>query len=295
MHKAGSEMGLEKDLEALKEQLGRTLVAHDVAAPVPMRGMSVAFNRQDEAPGIGSPIPLGWHAAYFLPATPAEQLNDDGTPRDNGVLPEMPLPRRMHVGTSVRFIAPIWVGDTLRRENKFSGIELREGRSGSLLVSTQTRSIFTPRGLALEEDFKQAHLPVSKPTGAPKNLGETPPSDAMWEKIFTPNAINLFRYSALTFNPHRIHYDRSYAMDVEKFPGLVVHGMYTAQCLIDLARDCLPSANFTSFTFRAIQPLFESNPIRLIGRLSTDNPNMVELFAVNPDGQVATRANMTYA
>jgi 3-methylfumaryl-CoA hydratase len=279
-------------LDELRAQLGRVVEQHDVAAVVPMRGMSVAFNRKDAAPVKGDAIPPGWYTAYFLPAIPAWELNADGTPLDNGVLPAMPFPRRMHTGIKVRFLSPIRVGDTLRRENRFSGIELREGRSGPMLVSTQTRSIFTPRGLALEEEFTLAHLPAAKPEVAAKpKPGEPAPQDVTWARTITPDAINLFRYSALTFNAHRIHYDRAWAMDVEGFRGLVVHGMFTAQCLIDLARDRLAGARITEFSFRAGAPLFEGEPIRWLARHSPVE-RRVDLWAVSPAGTIATKATV---
>ncbi|MES3000559.1 MAG: MaoC/PaaZ C-terminal domain-containing protein [Pseudomonadota bacterium] len=279
-------------LEELRAQLGRVVEQQDVATAAPMRGMSVAFNRKDAMPVEGDAIPPGWHTAYFLPAIPAWELNADGTPLDNGVLPAMPFPRRMHTGLKVRFVSPIRVGDALRRENRFSGIEPREGRSGPLFVSTQTRSIFTPRGLAIEEEFTMAHLPAVEPgAAAPARQGEPAPQDATWERTVTPDAINLFRYSALTFNAHRIHYDRQWAMDVEGFRGLVVHGMFTAQCLLDLARDRLAATPITEFSFRAGAPLFEGEPIRLLGR-HLPAQRRVDLWAVSPAGTIATKATV---
>jgi 3-methylfumaryl-CoA hydratase len=282
-------------LEQLRAEIGRVVVQEDVATVVPMRGMAAAFGRKDAGPAEGEVIPPGWHVAYFLPSIPPWELNSDGTPRDSGVLPEMPFPRRMHAGLKIRFLADLRVGDVLRRENRFSGIELRQGRSGPVLLSTQTRSIFTPRGLAVEEEFTQAHLPAVKPAAEPAlpRAGSAPP-EPHWERVFTPNAIHLFRYSALTFNAHRIHYDRAWATGVEGFPGLVVHGMFTAQCLIDLARDLLPGVRFTGFSFSARAPLFEGQPIRLLGRHSPGE-RRAELWAVSPAGTVATRAVVEHA
>jgi 3-methylfumaryl-CoA hydratase len=280
------------DIDALRRQLGRVATQHDVASVVPMRGMAAAFNRRDAAPAEGDVVPPGWHAAYFLPATPAWELNADGTPQDNGVLPVMPFPRRMHAGIRTRFLAPIRVGDALRRENRFSGLELRQGRSGPLIVSTQTRSIFTLRGMAIEEEYTQVHLPLPAPQAvASSRPGDPAPGGAGWVRTITPDVIDLFRFSALTFNAHRIHYDRRYATEVEGFPGLVVHGMFTAQCLIDLARDRLPGVRFTEFSFRAGAPLFEGQPIRLLGRHSPAD-RRIDLWAVSPAGTVATQATV---
>jgi 3-methylfumaryl-CoA hydratase len=283
------------DITSQRAHLGRVVVQEDVATPVPMRGMAVTFHRKDAAPVPGEAIPPGWYSAYFLPSVPVWELNPDGTPQDNGVLPEMPLPRRMHVGIKTRFLEPIRVGDALRRENRFSGLELREGRTGAMLLSTQTRSIFGPRGLAIEEEYLQMHLPQVKPGsgGAAGRPGEAAPLDAPWQRTVTPDAIDLFRFSALTFNAHRIHYDRAFACGVEGFPGVVVHGMFTAQCLIDLARDRLPGQRIIEFSFRAVAPLFEGRPIRLLG---SDNAaeRTAQMWAATPEGPVAMKASVRW-
>lgn len=283
------------DIDELRRSVGRTVVQEDVVQPVAMRGMAVTFHRKDPMPAPGDPVPPGWHAALFLPALHAWELNADGTPQDNGVLPRMPLPRRMHAGVKVSLFDPLRVGDALRRENTFSGIELRQGRSGPLLLSTQTRRIFTPRGLAVEEEYVQAHLPAPPEGGtraASPPAGEAAALEAPWQRTVTPDSIDLFRYSALTFNAHRIHYDRDFAMRAEGLPGVVVHGMFTAQCLIDLARDRLGAQRpVTGFSFRALAPLFEGQPIRLFGRHQAQEQR-VDLWAVSPRGAVATKAQV---
>ncbi len=285
------------DIDAIRRSVGRTVVQEDTVQPVPMRGMAVTFHRREPALAPGDPVPPGWHAALFLPSLQAWELNPDGTPLDNGVLPPMPLPRRMHAGVKVRLLEPLRLGDALRRENTFSSVELRQGRSGPLLLSTQTRRIFTPRGLAVEEEYVQAHLPA--PTVGALEAGAVPAGDstalgAPWQRTVTPGSIDLFRYSALTFNAHRIHYDRDFALRVEGLPGVVVHGMFTAQCLIDLARDRLgPDHRVTGFSFRALAPLFEGQPIRLFGQHHAGEQR-VDLWAVSPAGIVATKASVSH-
>src|SRR4051794_16862552 len=161
----------------MRAHVGRKVEDGDVATAASLRGMVVTFDREETAPGPGEPIPPGWHLAYFPDASRLSGLGADGLPLERGVLPKMPLPRRMYAGASLTFHAPILVGDTLRRETEFSDVQLRKGSTGTLIVATQTRRIYTPRGLALTEDaisvFREA-VPEGQKSGIPQT--EPPPS-----------------------------------------------------------------------------------------------------------------------
>ena len=276
------------DFDAIRAQLGRVAVDHDEAIAAPLRGMVVTFDRDETAPVAGEPIAPGWHLAYFPEASRLSGLGADGLPLERPGLPKMPLPRRMYAGTTLTFHAPILVGDALRRETEFSDVQLREGKTGTLIIATQTRRIHTPRGLALTEDtisvFREA-VPPGTASGIPQT--EPPPAGQTWHRTIVPDPVSLFRYSALTFNPHRIHYDRPYAMGVEGYPGLVVHGPFSQQCLLDLLRDSTPRP-IRSFTMRARSPLFDVAPFTLAGGMVNDNE--AELFAVSPSGGIAMQA-----
>jgi len=237
--------------------------------------------------------PPGWHLAYFPAASRLASLGADGLPVTGGVLPEMPLPRRMYAGATLTFHTPIRVGDSLRRETSFSDVQLRKGSTGTLIVATQTRKIFTPFGIAITEDavsvFREA-VPPGTRSGIPQT--EPPPAGMTWHRTITPDPVTLFRYSALTFNPHRIHYDRPYAMDVEGYPGLVVHGPFSQQCLLDLLRDNV-SRPITKFAMRARAPLFDVAPFTLAGGMISENE--ADLFAISPNGGIAMQARATMA
>lgn len=275
------------DIEALRKHLGTKITEEDVATLAPLKGMIVTFDRNEESPGDGGPIAPGWHLAYFLTASRKATLGADGLPITGGVLPEMPFPRRMYAGTSLTFHDALRVGDALTRETEFTDISLRPGSTGPLIFTTQTRRIYTPRGLAIVEEshtvFRDEVQPGEK-SGIPKR--NAPPADIAWRQTITVDPVSLFRYSALTFNPHRIHYDRPYAMQVEGYPGLVVHGPYTQQCLIDLARDNAPGRTLQSFVLRARAPLFDTAPFSVVGR-PVDGGNGAELWAVTPEGSIA--------
>jgi 3-methylfumaryl-CoA hydratase len=279
------------DLAPLRAQLGRKIVDEDVATEAPLRGMTVTFDRDEPPPRHGEPVPPGWHLAYFPEATRRRELGEDGLPLERGALPKMPLPRRMYAGATLTFHAPVLVGDPLRRETEFSDVQLRQGSTGTLILATQTRRIYTPRGLAMTEDghsvFREA-VPPGAQSGIPKR--ETPPADTPWRRTLAPDAVTLFRYSALTFNPHRIHYDRPYAMGVEGYPGLVVHGPFSQQCLLDLLRDSV-QRSIVRFDMRARAPLFDTAPFTVMGRPAGDNG--AELWAMTPDGTIAMQATAT--
>jgi 3-methylfumaryl-CoA hydratase len=280
----------EIDIEPIRARLGTKIVDEDVASAAPLRGMVVTFDRDEVAPIEGEPIPPGWHLAYFPAASRLSSLGIDGLPLESGVLPAMPLPRRMYAGATLTFHAPILVGDTLRRETEFSDVQLRKGSTGTLIVATQTRRIFTPRGLALTEDtvsvFREA-VPPGTQSGIPQT--EPPPSGMTWTRTIRPDPVSLFRYSALTFNPHRIHYDRPYAMNTEGYPGLVVHGPFSQQCLLDLLRDNT-DRRIAKFTMRARAPIFDDAPFTLLGRLNGDD---AELYAISARGGIAMQAKAT--
>jgi 3-methylfumaryl-CoA hydratase len=283
------------DIEALRKHIGAKVVEEDIATAAPPRGMIVTFDRDEEAPKEGEAIAPGWHRAYFVPMARRDRLGLDGLPLDSDVLPAMPLPRRMFAGTKTTYHKPIRVGDRLTRETELADIQLREGSTGVLIFTNVVARIIGPDGLALEEEARTAFRDEVKPgekSGIPKR--DAPPSPTPWEREITADPVSLFRYSALTFNPHRIHYDRPYAMEVEGYPGLVIHGPYSSQCLLDLARDNSGGRAIRTYEMRARAPLFDTAPFRVVGR-PTDDGNGCELWAVTPEGTIGMSATATFA
>ena len=279
------------DIDPIRAQLGKIATDHDLAIAAPMRGMVVTFDRNETAPEEGQPVPPGWHLAFFPEAARLGGLGEDGLPLERGGLPQMPLPRRMYAGATLTFHSPILIGDKLLRETEFSDVQLRKGATGTLIIATRTQRIYTPRALAITEDavtvFREAVKPGEK-SGIPQT--EPPPAGLPWSRTIRPDPVSLFRYSALTFNPHRIHYDRPYAMNVEGYPGLVVHGPFSQQCLLDLLRDSTPRPT-VKFAMRARSPLFDVAPFTVVGGMVNDNE--ADLFAVGPSGGIAMQARAT--
>ena len=282
------------DIEPLRKHLGRKIEDDDVVTEAPIKAMIATFGRPDKAPGPGEPIAPGWHLCFLHSYARPAQLGRDGAAFEGGVLPKIPMPRRMYAGSTFTFEGDIRVGDKLRREIEFTDIQLRQGSTGTLIVTTQTRRIFTPRGLAMTEAastvFREDPKPGQK-SGVP--VREAAPADVPWKRTITPNPVMLFRYSAITFNPHRIHYDRTYCMETEGYPGLVVHGPFAQQCIFDLLRDSTPK-KVKTVAVRARAPLFDTSPFDVIGRPTADGTG-AELWTVTPKGTIAAQATATLA
>lgn len=283
------------DIESLRKHIGTKIVEKDEATRAPLRGLVAAFDREEHVPERGERIPPGWHLVYFHSSARKATLGEDGLPTSGGVIPKVPFPRRMYAGTSLTFHDALRVGDEMTRETELTDIALRSGSTGELVFATQTRRIYSPRGLAIVEEsysvFRDAIKPGEK-SGIPKR--DLAPTNLPWSREVTTDPVSLFRYSAVTFNPHRIHYDRTYAMTVEGYPGLVVHGPYSQQCMLDLVRDHNPNKVIASFTQRARAPLFDTAPFVVAGR-PVDDGGGAELWAVTPAGTIAMEVSLRFA
>ena len=288
-------MAANVDIDALRRHVGKTIEEHDVATAAPLHGLIVTFDRDEPPPKEGDIIQPGWHGAYFLQMSRKAKLGADGLPVDSALLPPMPFPRRMYAGADLSFHDPIRVGDRLRRVSELTDISLREGSTGALIFVTQTRSIFTPRGLAVVDRWHtvfREEVPAGQQNAAPKR--DALQGDLPWRRTIEVDPVSLFRYSALTFNPHRIHYDRGYATTTEGYPGLVVHGPYSQQCLLDFARDHVQGRTMKTFTQRARAPLFDTSPFTLVGR-PIDGGQGAEVWALTHEGTIAMQAKTTFA
>lgn len=263
--------------------IGKTEDIADLAAPGPVRLMSATLERRLE-PGAAMP-PL-WHWLYFLPAAPRSQVGPDGHPARGGFLPPVALPRRMWAGGRLAFHSPVFVGQALRRRSCIESVSGKQGRSGSLVFVKVAHEIHAGETLAIREeqdivyrDAPQARTPAPSPPMARL--------DHDYAREFHPDPVLLFRYSALTFNGHRIHYDQPYATAVEGYPGLVVHGPLIATLLLEQLQRERPNASVRSFEFRAVSPLFVTEPFWLCGRIED---SVARLWASARDGRLAMDA-----
>ena len=270
------------DLDELRSHIGRAQTSTDVIHAGPANLLRLALGRSEPEYRKGDVLPPAWLALYFLPRVASDALRPDGSPRDTGVVPPLTLPRRMFAGERVRLHAAVRIGETLRRETRLADISVKHGSTGTLVFATVTSRVYGPNGLAIEEErhtvFRE-EVKAGERNQAPRR--ESPPSDAPWRRRVTPDPVLLFRFSALTFNSHRIHYDRAWAMEVEGYPGLVVHGPLTTTLLIDFARDQNSGRRIAAYSTQARAPLFDTAPFELRGR-PTGNGRGSELWAVTP-------------
>ncbi|KAF0118621.1 MAG: hypothetical protein FD149_576 [Rhodospirillaceae bacterium] len=246
--------------------------------------VQAVLNVLDDATTIlknGDSLPPLWHWFFFLPRVPMRQIGPDGHPQRGGFLPPVALPRRMFAGARMKFHDSLVIGRPATREGEVIAVQEKKGGTGTLVFVTVRYRIFQDGRLCVEEEqdivYREPGGPAPAPTlapDAPRNTGTA------WVKTITPTPVLLFRFSAITFNSHRIHYDRPYAMGEENYPALMVHGPLTATLLMDLVRNNTKRP-VTEYTFRGRAPLFDLYPFHLMGRLSG---NTVELEAQGPDG-----------
>jgi 3-methylfumaryl-CoA hydratase len=277
-------------LDDLKAHVGRRESAGDTVTAAPANLLRLTFGRDEPELGPGDALPPGWQCLYFLPRFTLDALRPDGSPRDTGVIPPMPLPRRMFAGERFRFHRPLRIGDAVRRETELVDISVKTGGTGTLVFATVAQRVFTTDGLAIEEERRtvfREEVRAGERNQAPRR--ETAPDDVPWRRTITPDPVLLFRFSALTFNSHRIHYDRPWAMEREGYPALVVHGPLTSTLLIDFARDHADGRAILTYETQARAPLFDTAPFELRGRPSADG-RALELWAVTPEGTVAMSA-----
>jgi 3-methylfumaryl-CoA hydratase len=275
------------DYEQLQQWIGRTELRDDQVTPVPVAALSATLDRDDPAPRVGDPLPPLWHWLYFLPLHRQSELGPDGHARRGGFLPPVPLPRRMWAGGRLEFFHPLRIGDSITRVSRITDVKHKLGRTGSLVFVVVRHEISNAQGVALTEEHDIVYRGHPNPGEAPP-APQPAPSGSAWERKVHPDDVLLFRYSALTFNGHRIHYDRRYVTEVEGYPGLVVHGPLIATLLLDLLRRSMPDAEVTRFSFRAVSPLFDIAPFSVCGR--PEDSGRVSLWAKNAEGGLAMQA-----
>ena len=273
-----------------QEWIGRQETIDDLVTPTPIAALSATLNWPSERPSEGAVLPPLWHWLYFLPLAQQSEIGEDGHPRRGGFLPPVPLPRRMWAGSALQFHAPLRVGDRIRRTSTIAEVTEKSGRSGSL-VFVKVRHEIRRQGesaVALTDVHDIVYRDLPQPSASAPEPTKAP-SDAAWEMQWTPDDVLLFRYSALTFNGHRIHYDRRYVTTVEGYPGLVVHGPLIATLLLDLVRRRAPSAVVSAFEFRAVRPTFDLNPFSVCGTPSDDGRS-IRLWAKDHEGYLTMSA-----
>ena len=279
-------------LAQLRSWEGRSETLHDEVTAAPVRNLSATLDRDDAEPVAGTALPPLWHWLYFLPRYRQGELGPDGHAKLGGFLPPVPLPRRMWAGGRLTWQAPLRVGEAVQRVSRIASVSHKSGRSGDLVFVLVRHEVSNAQGLAVTEEHDIVYRAAAQP-GDPAPPPQAAPGDAPWSREIAPDPVLLFRYSALTFNGHRIHYDRSYVTEVEGYPGLIVHGPLIATLLVDLARRQRPDATITSFSFKAVRPVFDLHPFRVCGRPSNDGSS-VQLWAQDHEGWLTMQAEARF-
>lgn len=277
----------------LRGWIGRSESVRDRIGSTPVSALNATLDHDVAPAADGDAVPALWHWLYFLPVHRQSEIGPDGHARRGGFLPPVPLPRRMWAGSQFEFRSPIRIGDAVERTSTIADVTEKEGRTGKL-VFVNVRHEIRCNGAA-EPAIVEVHDIVYREPRREGDIDPPPqaaPTGAAWHREIVPDDVLLFRYSALTFNGHRIHYDRRYATAVEGYPGLVVHGPLIATLLMDLVRRNLTGADVATFRFRAVRPTFDLHPFRVNGQVQADGRS-IRLWAQDHEGWLTMDAVAT--
>jgi 3-methylfumaryl-CoA hydratase len=287
----------------LADWIGRTETLDDTATPTPVAALSATLDwpaaSSGHRPAAGTPLPYLWHWLYFLPLAQQSEIGPDGHPHRGGFLPPVPLPRRMWAGSDFTFHQPLLVGDALSRTSTIVDVKEKSGRTGSLIFVKVRHEI--RRNGSADVALTEHHNIVYRDAPRPDDVAPPPtpaPAEAAWSRTIKADDVLLFRYSALTFNGHRIHYDRKYVTEVEGYPGLIVHGPLIATLLMDLLRRQMPEANVAKFEFKAVRPTFDIHPFSVHGQPVVGNEadgKSIRLWGRDHEGWLTMDATATLA
>ena len=280
-----------QNLEELKKWIGEKETDVDYVTIPSVYRLSATLDRDDPMPKFGDPLPIGWHQLLFPRIVRHSQVGADGHPARGDFLPPVPLPRRMFAGKRNTFHAPLQIGDEVRRESEIMSVTPKQGRTGQMVFVTVKTEIKSPRGLAITEEQDIVYREEPDPNAPPPPPAKAP-GEAVWVNRVTPDSVMLFRYSALTFNGHRIHYDHPYVTKVEKYPDLVMNGGLTTMLVTELARTHGKSP-LKTLASRNVRPLFVNREITICGEPSADGKS-AKLWAQDDTGALALSAEATF-
>jgi 3-methylfumaryl-CoA hydratase len=269
------------DLDHLRQWIGRTSEASDIVTAQLVKGLRATLFMEIGTPKPGDAAPWTTHWCLGQPVYPMSELGPDGHPARGGFLPPVPLPRRMWAGGELQFFDTLRVGDEVTRSSRIADVTMKTGSTGVLCFASVEHLITTPRGTAIRERQDIVYRDISSaPTAAPAK--PSPPPAAQHRESHMADPVLLFRYSALTFNGHRIHYDRDYVTKVEGYPGLIVHGPMQAAFLVEFAAKLHGGEAPKKFVYRGVQPLFEGSEFSV--NANSTNGGM-ELWTANAENQ----------
>lgn len=281
------------DEQYLKQWVGRQERQRDRLTAAPLNALAATLDREERGYVAGSAVPALWHWLYFLPIARQSAIGTDGHPQRGGFLPPVSLPRRMWAGGRLRFHDVLPVDAEVERLSTILDVSHKSGRSGDLVFVKVRHELSHAGDVMVREEQDIVYRDPPRP-GDPQPAPQAAPTDPKWSREIVPDPVLLFRYSALTFNGHRIHYDRPYALHEEGYPGLVVHGPLIATLLMNLLRDELPQARVQGFSFRAVRPLFDTRAFRVCAKPEADG-RTIQLWAEDADGFLCMDAKVELA
>lgn len=276
------------------EWIGKSESSSDFLSLAPLDGLAATLDKNKLQYSPGDKLPPLWHWLYFLAPAPQAKIANDGHAERGDFLPPIPLPRRMWAGSRFEFHRPLHAGEEVKRLSTIKNIALKKGRSGQLAFVTVKHEIGS-LGSELNTAITEEHDIVYRENAA-ADAGPIPitkvSQEPAYSKIVNPDPVLLFRYSALTFNGHRIHYDREYVTKVEGYPGLIVHGPLLATLLIDLLVSQFPDKVVSRFEFKALSPVFDLNSFAVCGSNINDE-GQVDLWIKGHEDALCMKANAT--
>ncbi len=276
------------DIAQLEKWIGKSESHVERIAPFPSNALAATLDRDDPHYTDGTPLPPLWHWMHFLQLFNLSEAGYDGHAALGGFLPPVPLPRRMWAGSRLNFLAPLSIGSELKKVSTIKSVKAKDGRSGKLVFVTVGHQMFDGDTLGIDEEHDIVYREEPR-QDAP--VQTPPPAPAQWDfsRDIDPSPVLLFRYSALTFNGHRIHYDQPFCVGSEGYQGLVVHGPLLATLLLDLLRREAPEAIVRSFEFRAVSTVFDNETFSVHGAAEQDGKTF-QLWARRKDGALAMNA-----
>ena len=280
------------ELEGFKSWIGRREETKDVLLALHVAGLEAMLDRDAALPPEGAAAPPGAHWLIRPRWLRQSELGPDGHPRRGGFMPPVPLPRRMWAGSELRLLQPLRVGEEITRRSEIVDVTVKEGRGGHLVFVKVRHEFHGAGGLAESEEQDVVYREAADPA-RPAPEPEPAPADGPWMRTVIPDPVMLFRYSALIYNAHRIHYDQPYVTKAEGYPGLIVHGPLLATLLLDLVRREAPGRALERFSFRALAPVFDTAPFTVSGGPEGDG-SQAQVWIKRPDGGLAMRAQASF-
>lgn len=275
-------------LAGLAEYVGNSVTTSDVVTAAGVAQLAATFGIDPPAKRAGDPLPPGWHGPFFVPTHGPQNMREDGQPA-GGFMPKIPLPIQRLRGENTRFEGVLRIGDEMTRTSEIAEIDIDDQLAGGPVVSLMFRqSLSGPAGVAVVEERRFMYF------GTEYRLDTwTPPLPAAfdWERVVEPDPVTLFRFSAIRFNSHRIHYDRRYAVDVEGHPGLIVQGTLINFLMVEMARAGVAGEALKSLDFRIHKPVFDTAPFTIRGAKTEAGAT---LWALDGDGMQSMTAFARY-